>query len=135
MKVVFVDTDVMLDYLLKREPFFDDALRLMRAGLRGEVKLFISVITVANLIYFLRKKFTVIETRQKLKVLRSFVEIAASDYHIVDEMINSFFGDLEDALQYATALQVGAEVLLTRNISDYKQSKIAVMNASDFFKR
>ena len=134
MKIAFVDTDIMLDYLLKREPFFEDALNLMNAGARGRVKLAISVMTVANLIYFLRKKFTVKETQQKLKVLRTFVDVPTTDSHAIDEMLNSNFSDLEDALQHATAKQAKADVLITRNAEDYKRASIAIMNAGEFLK-
>ena len=134
MKIAFVDTDIMLDYLLKREPFFEDALNLMNAGARGRVKLAISVMTVANLIYFLRKKFTVKETQQKLKVLRTFVDVPTTDSHAIDEMLNSNFSDLEDALQRATAKQAKADVLITRNAEDYKRASIAIMNAGEFLK-
>jgi predicted nucleic acid-binding protein len=131
-KIVFIDTDIMLDYLLRREPFFEDALGIMNAGAFGKVKLFISVITIANLIYFLRKKFSTKETQEKLALLRSFIDIASSNNATVDVMINSNFSDLEDGLQYASAVSINADVILTRNKKDYKQSNINLMTAKEF---
>jgi predicted nucleic acid-binding protein len=135
MKLVFVDTDVMLDYLLKREPYFDDALNLMNAGAIGRVRILVSVVTIANITYFLRKKFTPKETQQKLKVLRSFTEITVSDNLTVDEMLESSFSDLEDGLQHASALRAGADFLITRNKKDYKHSMVVVMSADELLKK
>ncbi len=134
MKTVFADTDIMLDYLLQREPHFDDALKLMNAGATGRLKLMVSVMTIANLIYFMRKKFTVKQTQQKLNVLRTFVEVAEGGNKVVDAILNSAFSDLEDAMQHATAVNAKADVLITRNKIDYKHASIVVMNAAEFFK-
>jgi predicted nucleic acid-binding protein len=134
MKVAFVDTDVMLDYLLKREPFFESALKLMNAGATGRVRLLISIITVSNLIYFLERKFTVKETQQKLRVLKTFIEIAASGNPETESMLNSSFSDLEDALQHAIAVTSKADALITRNVKDYKYATVAIMDCDAFLK-
>ncbi len=134
MKTAFVDTDIMLDYLLEREPFYTNALNLMNAGATNKVQLLISVMTVATLIYFLEKKFNVKEIQQKLKLLRSFITIAESGSKVVDEMIVSGFNDLEDALQHAVALNNKADFLITRNKNDYKLATLPVMNATEFLK-
>lgn len=134
MKTAFVDTDIMLDYLLEREPFYANALNLMNVGATNKVKLFISVMTVATLIYFLEKKFNRKEIQQKIKLLRTFVSIAEGGSKDVDEISDSGFHDLEDALRHAVARNNKADVLVTRNKNDYKLAMLPVMNAAEFLK-
>lgn len=134
MKTVFVDTDIMLDYFLERDVFYTTSLKLMNAGATGKVKLLTSVLTIAMLIYFLRKKFNSKEAQQKLKLLRTFVDIGENGNNEVDEMIISDFNDLEDALQHSIALRNKAEIIITRNKKDFKKSVLPVMNAGEFLK-
>jgi predicted transcriptional regulator len=99
------------------------------------VKLTTSIITISVLIYFLDRKFTTVETQQKIKLLRTFIGIADSDSLNVDEMVVSAFQDLEDSLQHSIAIHNNCHTLITRNKKDYKHASLPVMNAAEFLKK
>ena len=71
---------------------------------------------------------------QSLRKLKTMVSILSIDERVIEQSLNSEFNDFEDAIQYYTAVNNGIKVLLTRNITDYKSSKITVSTSEQFVK-
>jgi predicted nucleic acid-binding protein len=131
-KKVFVDTDIIYDLLAKRDPFYLAAARLFTLADEGRVQIFISALSLANIHYLLSKQKSANEAKQILRKFKILVYITPLNEKLIDLALNSEFTDFEDAIQYFSALQNDIEVLLTRNLKDYKKAKISVLTAQDF---
>jgi predicted nucleic acid-binding protein len=129
---VFVDTDIVLDLLAKREPFFPFAAELFTKADRKEVKLFVSSLCFSNLYYIVSTQKTQSEARKLLATLKVLVTVLPVDEKIIELALHSRFKDFEDAIQYYCALEHDIRVLVTRNIRDYKQARISVLTAEQF---
>lgn len=132
MKEVFVDTNICTDLLLKREPFYNEAAQLFTLGEEKKVKLYVSSLSFANLDCLLKQKNSSREARQILLRFKLLVEILNVDDKIITLALSSDFTDFEDAIQYFSAVENRIQILLTRNIQDFKKADISVMTAKDF---
>lgn len=128
---VLVDTDVILDLLLARQPFFPAATLLFVAFQEGRLEGHISSLAFSNLFYLLRKQVPGPEAVAILRKLRLVSRVLPVDEKIVDLALASTFADFEDAIQYFAAMEKGMDAIVTRNWRDYKASQIAVMNAEE----
>ena len=131
-KRVFVDTDIIYDLLAKREPFYPAAARLFTLADEGKVQIFISALSMANIHYLISKQHSVEVAKQLLRKFKVLVHIIPMDDKIIDLALNSDFVDFEDAIQYFSSLQNNIDILLTRNLGDYKKAIIGVMTAKNF---
>lgn len=132
MTKVFADTDITLDLLAKREPFYPAAARLFTLADEGNLEIGISALTMANVHYLLSKQVSSAGAKEILRRFKLLVTIVPFNEKILDLALNSSFSDFEDAIQYYSALQMEASVLITRNLKDYSKAEIPVMTASEF---
>lgn len=123
MRIV-VDTNVILDIFLKREPFFSDSYAALRKAVEADMDCFVSATAATDLFYILRKNLKSSEQAKaylgSLMQLVSFSDVLAAD--IVDAL-DSEMADFEDAVVDAVASRLGAQYILTRNTKDYIRSK------------
>ena len=134
MKKIFVDSDVILDLLAKREPFYPYAAQLFSLVDKGKIKAHVSAIIITNLHYVLRKmtnKEQAIKSLQKLKLL---LKILPVDEKIIDLALASDFKDFEDSIQYYVAKENEIDFLLTRNKKDYKTADITILTPEEYLK-
>jgi len=131
---VFIDSDVILDLLCKREPHYDFAAGIFTLADTKKLNLMTTAMVFANVFYILRKSVGNIKAKEYLRKLRILVQIAASDEKIVDLALNSNFSDFEDGLQYFTALKNGIGILLTRNKKDFKVKDVLIQTPEEFVK-
>jgi len=131
-KKVFVDTDIIYDLIGRRDPFYLAAAQLFTLADEGKIQIFISALSLANLHYLISKQRSEEESKEILRKFKVLVHVAPLNDKIIDLALNSEFSDLEDAIQYYSALQNEIEVLLTRNLKDYKKAQITVLTAQDF---
>src|SRR3972149_1106332 len=129
---VFVDTDVVLDLLTKREPFFQSAILLFNLAEQKEIDAYISPISISNLFYILRKINGNAAAISAINKPRFILGIVRMDQRVVDFALTSGFNDIEDALQYYTAVENNMEVLITRNVKDYKKRDIQIMTCDEY---
>ncbi len=133
MKSIFLDTNIIIDLLAKREPFVQDAKKIFSLADKGKVKLYTSALSIANVSYVLLKQRKAEETKQILRKLILLVKIYSLDEKIINLALNDIeFNDFEDGLQYYTALENNTDIILTRNTKDFKNSKLPVMTAKQF---
>lgn len=128
---VFVDTDIILDLLLAREPFFSAATRLFLLLQDGEIEGYVSPLSFSNLFYVLRKATSGTEAITALRKLKLLTRVLSVDEQTIDLALASSFADFEDAIQYYAALPNEIDAIITRNKSDYKTAKIPVLNAEE----
>ncbi|ADQ82981.1 type II toxin-antitoxin system VapC family toxin [Riemerella anatipestifer] len=134
MERVFVDTNIVLDLLEKRENFYQEAQELFTMGDQNKVKLFISALTIANVHYLLFKHLKM-EARKAISKFKVLVEVLPIDDKIVELSLASDFTDFEDAIQYYTAIEHGMEVIISRNKKDFKNISLPVLTANEYLKR
>lgn len=133
MTSLFVDTNIIIDLFAKRQGFYESASVLFSNADKGEVELLISALTFANTNYILSKLKSAKKAREILRKFKVLVRIVSSNDKIIDlALSDSGFPDLEDGLQYYTALEHHAEIIITRNKKDFKASSLPVMNAMDY---
>ncbi|CAG0996920.1 hypothetical protein ANAEL_02655 [Anaerolineales bacterium] len=130
--VVFIDSDIMLDLILARQPFVHEAKRLFVLVESGSVAACSTPIIFANIFYLLRKKYPGETVKGILKDVRVLVSILPVDESTVDQALASPFSDFEDAIQYHAALPRGVHAIITRNIRDYRNAALPVMTAGEF---
>lgn len=126
MPDVFLDTDVSLDILSKREPHFSDSIKLLELAARGTIQLVISESSLANLYYLCFDIYKIKNAQAKLNDFISTCEIAQAGKDSILLSLNSMFKDKEDALQYYTALRASADYFITRNKRDYKHTIVSL---------
>ena len=133
MKKLFIDTNILIDLLARREPFYDEAARLFSLADRKKVLLHVSALTFANANYLLRKTLKPEEARQVLRKLKLVVQVLNLDDKVVGlSLSDNDFVDYEDALQYFTARENRMAAIITRNLKDFQHSRLPVMTAGQF---
>ncbi|MCK4678626.1 MAG: PIN domain-containing protein [Bacteroidales bacterium] len=132
MDKIFVDTNIVIDLLSKREEFYKPASRLFTLSDNKEVILAISSLTFANTFYLLSKELDTAKVKEILRKFKLLVKVLPMDDKIIDLSLNSDFIGFEDAIQYFTAIENKFEIIITRNLRDFKLSKIPVMTANDY---
>ncbi|OYU85703.1 MAG: PIN domain nuclease [Flavobacterium sp. BFFFF2] len=132
---LFVDTNIVIDLLVKREAFYNEAQRLFTQSDLGVVTLIISSLTFANAHCLLCKHLKADEARKYLMKFKVLVQVAPLDDKILELALASDFKDFEDAIQYYTAIENQADIIITRNLKDFKQSKLPVMTAKEYLDR
>ena len=134
MEKVFVDTDIVLDLLSEREPFYTYSAYLFSEADLGKTKISVSSLSFSNLNYILSKQYSPDQARKKLLKFKTLVTVLAVTDKVVELALSSDFRDFEDGLQYFTAVENNLKTFLTRNLKDYKTAEISVMTAEEFLK-
>lgn len=131
---VFIDSDVLMDLFADRQPYAEDASKIMALIAEKKVKAATTALVIANIYYILRKFFPHQEIIFKLRELLNVIEILSIDKKVVLEALDSDFTDFEDALQNYSLNSSSVKTIVTRNIKDYKKSEFAVLTPADFIK-
>jgi predicted nucleic acid-binding protein len=132
MKNVFVDTNVILNGLLRNPGFVVDSKRIIGYAERKEVRAFISSSCVTDIFYVARKRLTIPVARKAIETLINIFEIVNVDESDLRGALTVPIADLEDALQVWCAKKVGVEVIITDNIKDFRDIDISVVTPADF---
>lgn len=129
---VFVDTDIVIDLLARREPFYGAAVRLFSLAETGKISLSVSSLTFANLFYILRKQVSGKNAHEVLRNLKQLVTVLPVDDDTIEQALGAGFTDFEDAIQYYSALSAGCSSLLTRNGRHYPEAAINIVTAEAY---
>ena len=127
MVKVFVDTDVCLDLLSGRKPHYSVAEKLFSLADTHKIKACVSSLSFANIDYVLRSQYSGINSRQIIAKFKTLVTVLPVDNKTIDLSIASDFHDFEDAIQYYTAIENDINILVTRNLKDYKKAAIKIL--------
>ena len=132
MDRLFIDTNVMLDLLGERHPFYISIAKLATLADRGKLQMVVSPISFATVNYFLAKSESPEIAKEKLRKFKIISEICKLDEHTIEKGLNANFKDFEDSLQYFSAVDSDCEIIITRNGKDFKKSLIPVMTANEY---
>lgn len=132
-----LDTNVVLDFIEERAPFYDESELLMLLGRSGEFELWLLESQFTDLIYILSaggKPSRMRRTLQVLRGLRAFIEVYSSGAEGIDRMLTSDWADPEDALIHEAALALQADAIITRNQKDFADGLVNAMDCEELFK-
>jgi predicted nucleic acid-binding protein len=135
MDKIFVDTNIVIDLLAKREPFYRAAQELFTLSDKKEVQLQISSFTFANAYYSIVRHYKSVDAKKYLSKFKVLVEILPLEDKAIELALASDFVDFEDGLQYFTAMDYESDIILTRNKKDFKTSKLPLMTAEEYLKK
>jgi predicted nucleic acid-binding protein len=128
-----IDTNVVLDWIMAREPFAENARIIIDKCMFGNIKGYLAGHTITNIFYILRKDFSVKERKELLLLLCSkFMIVSANKEMIISALTNDGWEDLEDGLQMQCALDASVDYIVTRNIKDFSKVDIKVLIPDDF---
>jgi predicted nucleic acid-binding protein len=135
MTDLFIDTDVIIDFLINREPFSREAAIIFTLIDQKKLRGYTSSLTFSNLYYVLRKFETHQKIISKLDRLAKMISILKVEEQTIKNALASDFHDLEDSIQYFSAIEnKKIVVIITRNTKDFKNSDIPVMTPRDYLK-
>ena len=132
---IFVDSDVVIDFFTDREPHVNPASEIFELNEQGMLKIYLSAVSINNIYYIVRKLKKKKKTIDVIELLTEMTEIIGTTKSEIIQALKNDFSDYEDSVQYSSALTIqGINAIITRNIKDYKNSKIAVMTPLNFLK-
>jgi len=134
MKKLLVDTNIIIDLLAKREEFYEPAAQLFSLADQKKVELYVCSLSFANAHYILNRQLKESKVREILRKLKVIVQVISLDSKVLDKALNSDFKDFEDAIQYYAAMESDIDIIITRNLKDFKKSNIPVMTGLQFIK-
>jgi len=133
MKKVFIDTNIVIDLLSRRVPFYEEAAELFSLADKKQIELAVSSLTIANISYILLRQMDSNKVKSVLRKLRLILRVLPLDDKIIGLALNDeAFLDFEDGLQFFAALEDEQDLIVTRNLKDFKNSKLPSMTAKQF---
>jgi predicted nucleic acid-binding protein len=130
---LFIDSDVVIDFFTDREPHANPASELFELNENGQVTLFLSAVSINNIYYIVRKFLGHKKTLEVVGTLTDMTEIVGTTKGEIIQALKNEFKDFEDSIQYSSALTIkDLDAIITRNVKDYRNSKIAVMTPLNF---
>jgi predicted nucleic acid-binding protein len=132
---ILIDTNVLMDFALIREPFSDDANEIIELCLRGKINGCIAAHSISDMYYILRKDMEPHRRRETLMNFCEIIDVVVIDKSkLVNGLENETFADFEDCLQMECAKEFGAQYIVTRNTDDYKTSEIPAITPREYLK-
>jgi predicted nucleic-acid-binding protein len=130
---LLVDTNVVLDYLLRREPFFENAAKILLLSEKGYVKCFVSASSITDIFYIAKRELK--DTNTVLGLLEKLlnnIRVATVSEKSIYEALELKWKDFEDSVQFVVGKSVSVEYIITRNLDDFSNNQIKVSSPKDF---
>ena len=131
---VFLDTNILIDYLLKRHPFYDSAKKVFDMCLY-KIDGYVTPHSLIDVFYMLseRTDASTDYCRETILKLRAVLYVVPeNDERVISASSNTSFSDFEDSMQNESAIVAGADYIVTRNKKDFENSTIPVVTAEEF---
>ena len=133
--LVLFDTNIILDVLEKRLPFYDSSKSVLESCVSGNVTGYIALHSISNIFYILRKRYSAADRRKLLLDILDLLQVAGTDHGSVRNALQrEDFTDFEDCLQDECAKQIHADYIVTRNTNDFSTSDIPAVIPDDLLK-
>jgi len=131
---LFIDSDILLDAVLMREPYHRSAINILSLEDRNDHSLCISAHSLLNVYYFTRKFAGKSAASKSIGLLENKLIVLPTDGTTIRTAMTTAFTDIEDAVQYIIALTNQCNIIITRNLKDYKKSRLPTMTAEQYLK-
>lgn len=133
---VLIDTNVLLDYLTKREPYYQDARQIILKCAKNDLDGYVAAHSIVDAFFIMRKTVSAEKRREYLLQICNIATIIGIDEHkLIAALKNWEFKDFEDCLQYECAFEIGIEYIITRNVRDFSESNIAAVTPNKFLQQ
>ena len=120
------DTNIILDVLQNRQPHAQAATQLFARVERKQIKGYVCATTITTIFYLASKAIGADTAKKQIKLILELFDVAQVDKSVLLAAIQADFGDFEDAVLYKAAQYANIDCIVTRNIKDFKQSKLPV---------
>ncbi len=132
MKHIFLDTNIIIDFLADRKPFSLEAARLFNYSFKKKVTIYVSAVSYNNIYYILRQSTGHSKTMKILNELQEWTEMLDVTKEVIFKSLKSEFKDFEDSIQYNCTKRVTKiECIVTRDTKDFKFSSIPTMSPKE----
>lgn len=129
----FYDTNVLLDVILRREPFYADSARVWTLAEMGRIEGYASAVSFSNIFYIVERLRNRQAATAAVRTLLHIFTPAACDAQVLGQAVDAELPDFEDAIQYDSALHADMDCILTRNPDDYpRPPAVPVLSPSEF---
>lgn len=132
---LFLDTNVVIDLLGEREPFYESAAKIATLADKEKIDIYVSALTY-SIVYFILVRF---ENKEIVKEKIGKFKVIAKTSDLTDKVIGkgllSDFPDFENSLQYYSALESNCDIIITRNSKDFKKSDLPVLTPEEYLNR
>lgn len=132
MNKVFLDTNVIIDLLAERSPFYEGIAQVASLADRKIISIFTSPISFTTSEYVLSKFGPKSSVIQKLRRFSILCKVTDTNQETVDKSLFSDFPDFEDAVQYFCAIHANCDVILSRNKQDFRKSELPILTAEEY---
>ncbi len=133
--VLLIDANIILDVLMNRKEFVKDSSIIWKLCETNQMKGYISCLTFANMMYIMRKQLTPDKIEEVLQKLKLIFETADFSCSVLEKAVEMKWNDFEDAIQSATAEQIHADYIITRNVRDFAKSKVIAFTPTELLAR
>ena len=132
---VFIDTNILVDLICKREKFIENAKKIFLYAYDQKITLAISALSYINTLYIAKRyDFKQEEIIKALQIISQFSIITGFDEDTIKLALASDWKDMEDAVQYYSALTTGIDYIVTRNQKDFQNSNIPIVSPDEIIK-
>ena len=132
---LLLDTNILLDIALKRQPFVIQAAQVLTTAQHRKFPLYMTATTITDLFYIIRKAKGKAVALAFITDLMQYVDVAAVDKAVVMRALDLELPDFEDAIQVGSAERAGIETIITRNEPDFEDSALQVLNPAQFLQQ
>jgi len=132
MQRIFLDANIVIDFLGKREPFYESVAKILTLADNKKIKIFTSPTTISTTYYILTKYDGSKTALEKIRKFKLLCDISVMNGEVIDKAISSNFKDFEDAMQYFSALATNCDLIITRNEKDFKSALIPILNCESY---
>src|SRR5687768_11457655 len=120
---VLVDTNVLIDVIAMRKPFYDDSAAIWTLAEQGQITGLASAISFTNIYYVVRRLEDAKTARRAIQLLRDTFQVAPCDQQIINQAMELQLKDFEDAVQYISAIRAGADCIVSRNPAHFRTAE------------
>ena len=132
MSRIFLDTNIILDLLAERDPFYESIAKVATLADQKRLTLVASPLSFTTVNYVLNKFESNTSVLNKMRKFKIICEICDVNEQTIEKGLNSDFKDFEDSIQFFSALQSNCNIILTRNGKDFKEATIPIMTAEEY---
>ena len=129
---IFLDTNVLLDIFMRREPYYDASAQVVYACERGQFTGGFTTLSACNIVYALRKQLGSAQTIEAIRRLVGIIEPIGTSVASLLQSLENPQTDFEDTVQSKCALEWNADSIITRDKSGFASCTIPVLTPSDF---
>ena len=136
MKHVFLDTNILLDFVIEKREYHEEAVELFNLKFSNELKIYCSTHSIATLHYFIRKEMNEVSSKKYISQLMSMLETVDVTKQALERAVVSNFHDFEDAIQFFSATSNNQiQFIVTNDKTGFRNSSIPVFSSHEFLKK